>query len=303
VHDNPALLYFLEHIERSNSTADALFFICKEQWRRHHFSDIKIDLMLRHVNLLSKQLFKFGVTLQVVNCDNFNEQIDYLKKQTQLNNYEAIVVNQELEFREQQRDKKIVAQGLNLISFEADVIVPKGKVLNQQHEMYKVFTPFKNAWLRYVNESSFNYISKQELQRFEKADVDLTDTENALQSITTDNCSNAWPLVDEVEASIIPDFLNEKLAHYAQQRDIPDIKGTSGLSSYLAIGALSPRYLVRLLLQRHPDILHASDSGQFVWLNELIWRDFYRHLLYHFPRLSQEQNFNPKYNAMQWLNS
>jgi deoxyribodipyrimidine photo-lyase len=58
-----------------------------------------------------------------------------------------------------------------------------------------------------------------------------------------------------------------------------------------------------LLLQRHPDILHASDSGHFVWLNELIWRDFYRHLLYHFPRLSQEQNFNQKYNSMQWLNN
>lgn len=302
VHDNPALLYFLEQSVGYNASANALFFLCKEQWRSHDSADIKIDLMLRHVNLLSQQLLDFGITLSIVECDNFNQQIDYLKSYAQLNNNARIIVNQELEYNEQERDRKILALGLKLISFEADVIVPKGQVLNKQNEMFKVFTPFKKAWLNQVKQQGFSYISKQALAPF-KCTEPNRDNESSPQHIDTDDSSTAWPLVDEVELSCIPQFFGEKLEHYADNRDFPGINGTSSLSPYLAIGALSPRYLLRLLLHQAPDLLHASDSKTFVWLNELVWREFYRHLMYHFPRLCQGKNFNQKYNSLPWLNN
>ena len=95
----------------------------------------------------------------------------------------------------------------------------------------------------------------------------------------------------------------EKLALYSDQRDIPSIKGTSGLSPYLAIGVISPRYLLFVLLNQYPDLLTASDSPKFSWLNELIWREFYRHLLFHFPRLSKNQCFKDKYKQTHWHNN
>jgi deoxyribodipyrimidine photo-lyase len=301
VHDNPALLYYLEHTQAGSGEPTAIFFITKKQWLVHQLSAIKIDLILRHVQWLSGQLDKLGISLRVVDCADFAAQIEYLEHYSQQNPSHQVVVNEELEFNERQRDQQLISRGVNLVAFESDVIVPKGKILNKQHAMYKVFTPFKKAWLSVVQDYGFDYISKQALSSF-RVD-DSSHSAKASITIEHDGCSSSWPLVDEIEQTIIPEFLNDKLAEYAQQRDIPGCKGTSGLSPYLAIGALSARYLLRQLQQQHPDILSARDSDVFVWLNELIWREFYRHLLYHFPRLAKGSNFNRKYDALVWLNN
>ncbi len=298
VHDNPALLHYLAHTTPDQLECTALFFITKKQWQMHQMSAIKIDLILRHVQWLSGQLNKFGIQLEVVECDDFAAQIEYLANYSKQNPSCSVVVNEELEFNERQRDQQLIARGVKLVAFESDVIVPKGKVLNKQHAMFKVFTPFKKAWLGYVQNYGFDYISKQDLLPYY-----IADAPNKTVTIEQDNCSSSWPLVDVVEQQVIPDFLSDKLADYAQHRDIPGCKGTSGLSPYLAIGALSVRYLLRQLQQQHPDILSASDANVFVWLNELIWREFYRHLLHHFPSLAKGRNFNKKYDSLVWLNN
>lgn len=307
IHDNPALLYFLEQVKQSNAAckldnaANALFFISKEQWRNHSDADIKIDLMLRHVNLLSQQLLSLGVSLNVVECNTFADQISYLTNYAKKHPNVSIVVNKELAFNEQDRDRQLIAAGIKLITFESDVIVPKGLVLNKQNEMFKVFTPFKKAWLQQIKNKGFDYIPKMALLAFEQNTQNLNS--NNLPLIDTDNSSAAWPLINEVEQNVIPNFFQDKLLHYADERDFPSIKGTSGLSPYLAIGALSPRYLLMQLLAHHPDLLQASDSKAFVWLNELCWREFYRHLVHHFPRLSKGKDFNQKYKTLPWVNN
>jgi deoxyribodipyrimidine photo-lyase len=301
VHDNPALLYYLEHSQFDQLERTALFFITKKQWQVHQMSAIKIDLILRHVKWLSGQLNKLGIVLEVVECDDFAAQIEYFENYNKQHPSHQVVVNEELEFNERQRDQQLIACGVKLVAFESDVIVPKGKILNKQHAMFKVFTPFKRAWVVYVQNNGFEYIAKQALSSFSSDDSSNRSNDSII--IEQDNCSSSWPLIDVVEQQVIPDFLSEKLADYAQQRDIPGCKGTSGLSPYLAIGALSARYLLRQLQQKHPDILSASDSNVFVWLNELIWREFYRHLLHHFPSLAKGRNFNRKYDSLVWLNN
>lgn len=302
VHDNPALLYYLQHCQTHQFEQKAVFFISKKQWQVHQMSAIKIDLIIRHVQWLSSQLNLLGCQLTIVHCDDFTAQIDYIEQHCrQQPNPCPVVVNQELEINERQRDQQLIDRGIELISFEADVVVPKGKILNQQHTMYKVFTPFKKAWLNYVRNNGFDYISKQDLSPYTLSqNADQTADKPAIEQ---DGSSLSWPLIDDIEQRVIPAFLADKLSDYGQQRDIPGVKGTSGLSPYLAIGALSPRYLLRLLEQHHPDILYANDSAAFVWLNELIWREFYRHLLHHYPNLAKGVNFNRKYDALVWLNN
>ena len=102
---------------------------------------------------------------------------------------------------------------------------------------------------------------------------------------------------------MLPNFIQQKLALYNDQRDIPSIKGTSGLSPYLAIGAISPRYLLFVVLNQYPDLLTASDSPKFSWVNELIWREFYRNLLFHFPELCKHESFKDKYRLTAWYNN
>jgi len=99
---------------------------------------------------------------------------------------------------------------------------------------------------------------------------------------------------------MLANFFSQKLTDYGQLRDIPSLKATSGLSAYLAAGVISPKTILATLLRYQPDILSDTNSEAFTWLNELIWREFYRHLLFHFPDLCKHQCFNEKYQNLAW---
>ncbi|ARD44645.1 deoxyribodipyrimidine photo-lyase [Colwellia sp. PAMC 21821] len=300
IHDNPALDYFLEQ-NKGAETAKAIFFVSEKQWLAHDWSAIKIDFIKRHVNALAEQLLSLNITLEVVHCDDFSAQISFLQQYCQQHNVSEVVANQELEFNEKQRDKSCIEQGIPLRMFESDVIVKKGKVLNKTGEMYKVFTPYKRAWLTYVKQHGFDYLGKPSTRVSKQQSDEVKLTFKAPLSCAGE--SDAWPLADQVEQQVIPEFYEYKVASYGKKRDFPAIKATSGLSPYLAIGAISPRYLLLLFIQRFPDILVASDSEEFTWLNELIWREFYRNLIFHRQNLSKHQCFNPKYHGVVWPNN
>jgi len=299
IDDNPALAHFIE-LQKDSAPGQAIFFVSDQQWQAHDWSAIKIDFIKRHVNSLAEQLLSLNIVLQVVHCDDFSAQISFLQQYCQQHKVSQVLANQELEFNERQRDKFCLEQGIPLRLFESDVVVAKGKVLNKSGEMYKVFTPFKRAWLSYVRQHGFSYLGKPSPA--------LSTQQNGPKPqkfkppLISTGQSAAWPLAGQVEQQVIPDFYQDKVADYRRDRDFPSIKATSGLSPYLAIGAISPRYLLLLLVQRFPDILVASDSEEFTWLNELIWREFYRNLIFHRQSLSKHQCFNPKYQGMVWPN-
>ena len=296
INDNPALHYFLEQ-HQGSEVGKAVFFVSEKQWQKHDWSPIKIDFIKRHVNALAEQLLSLNIVLQVEYCDDFTDQVAFLKHYCSQHGIDEVVANRELEVNENLRDKACLEQGLKLRLFESDVIVEKGKVLNKTGGMYKVFTPFKRAWLTYVKQQGFSYLGKPVISKSSQVSSEL------LKPIICSGESNAWPLVSQVEQQVIPTFFQDKVQYYGQERDFPSIKATSGLSPYLAIGAISPRYLLTLMIQRFPDILLAADSDEFVWLNEIIWREFYRHLMFHQEKLSKHQSFNDKYSATVWPNN
>lgn len=307
-HDNPALHFFLSEVSAqellsSDMPHKAVFFISEKQWLEHHWSPIKIDLIKRHASSLVEELAQVNIELEIVEVPDFSAQTTYLSEYCDVNNISHVIANSEVEINEQQRDKTCVELGIPLKLFEADVIVPKGKVLNKSGEMYKVFTPFKKAWLTYVKEHGFEYLGRAETKNSVKPLASAIKS-NCKEAISTSNTlSNHWPLASVIETEVLPSFIQQKLALYNDQRDIPSIKGTSGLSPYLAIGAISPRYLLFVVLNHYPDLLTASDSPKFSWVNELIWREFYRNLLFHFPQLCKNQCFKDKYSSIAWHNN
>lgn len=313
-HDNPALHYFLSQSflsqYDSTSPSKAIFFVSKKQWQQHDWSPIKIDFVMRHAYALVEELALLNIQLELIEVNDFYQQVSYLNNYCQQHNITEVVANSEVEFNEQQRDKaldkELKASGIPLTLFEADVIVPKGKVLNQSGEMYKVFTPFKRAWLRYVQQAGFDYLGKVSKASPDLADsnYDVKDELNSeVHAEKLDCISSTWPLANFFEQQVLPNFYKEKVSTYKLNRDIPSIKGTSGISPYLAAGVISPRYVLRLLLNKFPDLLIASDSEEFTWLNEIIWREFYRNLIFHEQRLCKHQSYKENYQNMQWHNN
>lgn len=303
-NDNPALQHFVNHLE-INESGKALFFVSSKQWDLHDWSPIKVDFVKRHAAALVLELAQFNIELSIVEVDDFEGQIDYLKQYCSDNNIADVFVNSELEFNEQQRDKALLDSGIKMTFFESDVIVPKGQVLNQSGKMYKVFTPFKRAWLTHVKVHGAEYLGELQGRAIVEAqaitpeevnvDLNLDDMDKAKAHL-----SEKWPLVSEVKDKLLPLFYRLKVRNYENVRDIPSVKGTSGISPYLAAGVLSTRHVFHTLVNSYPDIVTETDSPEFSWLNEIIWRDFYRHLMFDQPRLAKHQCFNSKYHQVLW---
>ena len=92
-------------------------------------------------------------------------------------------------------------------------------------------------------------------------------------------------------------FLQDKISDYKNLRDFPSLDSTSKLSPYLTSGMLSAKYCLKELLSKFEDI---PGTGQYSWMNEILWREFYKYIIFHFPRVSQGKSFSEKYDQLIW---
>ena len=297
--DNPALSSAIQQ-----GKCIAVYISTPAQWQQHNMAHIQIDFIERHVNLLAIQLSELNIPLKHIKATDFNDQADKLVEYCKTHSVSNVYANEEVEINERSRDKNIAEQLKNqsctLQLFESDVIVSKGTVLNGDGVMYKVFTPFRNAWVKKLIQ---HHVSIAPSPSTANDPIPKNKTQEEIIFDAPKLCSKKWPLVTQVIDDVLPQFYSEKHDEYKAYRDFPALKGTSGISPYLAIGALSPKLLLTQVLFNHPTILENPKAEKFTWLNELAWRDFYKHLLFHFPRLCKHQNFQEKYNALLWPNN
>lgn len=293
LHANEGLIRAIE-----NGAKDAIFFVCEKQWKDlHGTAPIQVDLIKRRVDYLGQQLADIGITLHVLDASTFTHVPNLLKRFCLEHNFTSVYVNKEHEFYENERDRNVVSAGVNLTSFDGDTLVSPATLVTKKGEMYKVFTPFKKALL-----------ARLENTHFHAGTIEFNGNEKACTWLKTsvldgDGSSIKWPVDDVTIDYVFDKFTSTKLMNYAEHRDYPDIKGTSGLSPYFAIGAVSVKRVLARLQQRYPDILQATKRAEFSWVNELIWREFYRHLLVAYPQLNKYKNFNTKYDKLTWLNN
>ncbi len=274
----------------------ALFFVCETQWRTHGVADIQLDLLERRLNYLAEQLSRIGMTLTFLKAPTFKDIPDAMADYCKEHGITEVYANIEYEVNEQARDKAVISrcEGVNFVRYHGDVIAEPGSVVTGSGDMYKVFTPFKNAWLKRFGERQFGPLN---------APWQLGGIENANQvslSVETPDCSHKWPVDDDVLSQLLEHFVHEKLDKYDDERDFPAIKGTSGFSPYLALGIITVEQCISAVQARVPHILQSSKSPQFTWVSELIWREFYRHLIVAFPDLCKYKNFNAKYDSLAW---
>ena len=180
------------------------------------------------------------------------------------------------------------AQGVVCHGYKDQVIFEKNEVLTQSGGAYNVFTPYKNAWLKKLD--AF-FVRAYPVQKYATAlapqfspipsldELGFLDTDLKVAT----GMSGAGSLFDN---------FRQRIAHYHEWRDFPFAKGPSYLSVHLRFGTISIRELVRFALSQ-------PGPGAQTWLSELIWREFYQMLLYHYPNVVSHA-FKEKYDTIQW---
>ncbi len=177
-----------------------------------------------------------------------------------------------------------------------------GSILTGDGKPYKVFTPFKKNFLQHRSEDTFadlgpdlKALKSQLLQRKPKKAVP------SLKSMGFESCDLKALGIETGSsggAKTLKDFA-DRIDKYDQQRDFPGIKGVSYLSVHLRFGTVSIRQAARLA-QEKSNASSGKPGGAQTWLSELLWRDFYFQILYHFPYVA-ESSFKPEYDKIDWI--
>ncbi|NCW09077.1 MAG: deoxyribodipyrimidine photo-lyase, partial [Gammaproteobacteria bacterium] len=211
-----------------------------------------------------------------------------------------IYFNQEYQWNERMRDHQIASElnHLNVHSFVDRVVLQPSTVLTGDNRYYSVFSPFKKRWLAVYQENDHAPYQLPESRRPETTPLSWESLSESPESDLSAFATNERQALDDLDV-----FIETKLEQYDASRNQPSIQGTSRLSAALARGLLSPRQCIKAAedAMRRP-IWDFPDSA-FSWINELIWRDFYQHLLVGFPRLSKNKAFRPETEALQWRNN
>ncbi len=190
--------------------------------------------------------------------------------------------------------------GVEVGTFKADVLFEPSQIATAQDQPYRVFTPFWRT-ARARLEVLPPMPAPRRIATPDIAPDRSIDSLGLLPRIAWDTGFNtAWTPGEAGAETVLARFLDDTLAGYASDRDRPDLDGTSRLSPHLHFGEIAPMRVAWEIFERlrsaRSDVL--GDAGES-YVRELGWRDFSRHLLFHFPQMP-ETNLNPRFDAFPW---
>ena len=241
-------------------------------------ADQRVEFIHQAISSIHEALQKFKSSIRIFHSTPaiaFKELIEQY-------NVKAVYTNHDYESYAKERDDSIASllhkKGISFYTFKDQVIFEKDEVLKDDGKPYTIFTPYSRKWKSKLDDFYLKaYPCKKYCSRFFQTKAFEIPTLASLGFKPSDK-----PFPGSKPDEVI-------LAHYSQQRDFPGIKGTSRLGVHLRFGTLSIRQLAT-----------KARSISETYLNELIWRDFYHMILWHFPYINAGKSFKPAYDHIEW---
>ncbi len=205
-----------------------------------------------------------------------------------------------------ERDKAVASSlanmGVDFHSVKDQAVFEKSEVLTLAAKTFSVFTPYKNAWLKRLTPGDLNDEAITWTNRF--AAIEPTDSPLVMlptlaqMGFKTTNLKTLKMGLGASGASAQFDDFTERMGLYGEQRDFPAVRGVSYLSIHQRFGTISIRRLAKYAFAQWQEGGPGSE-GAYKWLAELIWRDFYFQILYHYPHVVNGP-FKREYDAIVW---
>ena len=289
LHDNRTLLAALD----SGLPVLVAFLFDQEILDRlDNAQDRRVTFIHREALKLKAELQEAGGDLLMDHGNPTTVWANWIKQLSENGlNVREVHVGRDYEPYAQERDRKLSnwfdQQGIAFKGTKDSVVFEKNEVTKDDGKPYTVFTPYSKKWRKalqpsdYAPANSAERLSQQSLVGMDEL------VHQQVPTLEEMGFENVWKEGALVPPTIVEDQL---LKSYGDQRDFPSVAGTSRLSVHLRFGTVSIREALR-------QGLATSEK----WTTELIWRDFYQTIVYHFPH-SATDSFRPAYDAIPWLN-
>lgn len=298
VQDNPALFEAC----RNDDSVIALYLHTPQQWESHDMGLNRQRFLLENLVCLSRDLAKLRIPLVAIPLKRFGDCSKTLVKLCQQHDVRELHFNEEYELNEQHRDTQVFTTlaraGVNVQRHRDQVLLAPGSVLTGQGQPFRVFTPFKRSWMKQVYDASIQPLPAPPKRR--NSHVSPTPAEEIERWVPRQPANALWKAGSQEAYRRLDEFTAQRMEHYDQQRDTPAIDGTSQLSPYLSVGAISARACFHAALSANHFEWDSGNTGIQTWINELIWREFYKHLTFSFPDICKGNAFQPHTDRIPW---
>jgi deoxyribodipyrimidine photo-lyase len=245
--------------------------------------DARVSFIFKTLKAISTRLLKENSSSLAICC---NDPEKVFAKLIENYDLQAVYTNTDYEPYATERDGAIATylenKGVSFHSVKDQIIFEKNEVVKADGDPYLVYTPYMRRWKE-------RFKKTQPLQ-MEEEDLQL---KNLIQD-------TALPDLELSDMGFVPSSINipeykvspSLIVDYEKTRNFPALEGTSHLGPHLRFGTVSIRNMIKKAI---------SEKNETFW-NELIWREFFMQILWHFPHTTQEA-FKKKYDRIEWRNN
>lgn len=303
--DHTALLHGCKAATRG---VVAVYLISPGEWKSHDEAPVKIEFVLRTLAVLSAELKALNIPLLIERAETPAEIPATLLHVAVKHSCDTIHFHHQYELNESRTGAAVVAAferaGRAARVHHDQVFAPPGEIRTGQDTWYTVFSPFKRALYAHLEKQGLPKPLGKPSRQAELV-CEPSAVPASVDGFTSTIDPSLWSGGEHVAQKQLASFIRERGSAYKEQRDFPGMTGTSVLSPHLNIGTLSCRQCLHAAVEanqvgkgRSP--LDSGDAGLVHWISELVWREFYIHILRGFPRVCMHRAFQPATERIRW---
>lgn len=314
--DNKALHHASLKAKENGVPLICLHILSPQDYKAHMTSAVRVDFVLRTLEVLKADLAELDIPLYVETVEkrkNIPGRIFELCEQWGASH---LYTNIEYEVDELRREALMTrsgaGRGIAVEVFHDLCVIAPGELSTGAGKQYAVYSPFFRTWVSHVsthphllnlfNSPQKNPPSARSIysEIFDSA-IPKAPANKSLTDEESKRFQRMWPPGEHEARERLKKFINDKVNDYKDTRNFPAANSTSMLSVHLSSGTLSARTAVAAAQAANgTKSLDAGNKGIVGWISELAWRDFYKHVLAHWPYICMNKPFKPEYTDIEW---
>jgi deoxyribodipyrimidine photo-lyase len=293
-----------------------VWIMSPQDWEAHLVSPPKCDFELRSVEFMKTELDELDIPLHIETIPKRRNVTKRLVELAQEWNAKNVFCNLEYEPDELRREARLVQlmldNGINFDPQHDDCVVPPGSLKTGGGKQYAVYSPWFRQWVAHLhahphllnerpmpgkNPAGFR---EKYLRSFGVKIPELPESKT-LTDAEKIRFHALWPAGEAAALDRLERFLIEKVGRYQATRNFPAKNSTGRVSAHHAAGTLAARTSVRMARDvNSTKKLDGGIEGIRGWISEVAWRDFYRHVLVHWPYVCMNKPFKFEYTNIEW---
>ncbi len=277
LQDNCGLYYALN----SGKKVLPIFIFDEAILSRLPNNDARVSFLHQELTNINTQLRELGTSLAVFH----GKPLVIFEQLLEKYSVETVFTNHDYEPYALQRDAAIktllTSKNIGFKTYKDQVIFERNEIVKKDGTAYKVYTPYSKKWLEAFHHNGIQFFPSEK-----KLNGLLQTTEQPFLSLAAIGFQPSSIKVASYRVS--PELIDA----YEENRNFPAKDSTSRLGTHLRFGTVSVREMVA----------KASKSNNIVFLKELIWREFFMQILWHYPHTTKD-SFKPQYDRILWRNN